>query len=139
METRIIKITPKGCGKEPDRNAIEKCKEYLKTIFPNAESIADSQSAYTPTETKREHLCPWCSKEIPIIVLWKWLDFWFKEGDYRTRYSAPCCNKGIAIAEVLSMCTPEYRLEPLEITCASSKHPLSTFTEKEGAKIEEIL
>ncbi len=32
-----------------------------------------------------------------------------------------------------------YRLEPLEITCYSNKHPLSTFTEKEGAKIEEIL
>ena len=49
MKTRIIKISLRRYySKEPDRNAIEKCKEYLKTIFANAESITDSQSACTP-------------------------------------------------------------------------------------------
>ena len=137
MKTRFIKITPTRWSKEAVKSAIKKCKEYLNTLFPNAESITSSSGE--SEETKIEYPCPHCSKNIPPSIISKCDNFWLWVGDLNAICHLPCCNKTITIAEVFSCRKPPYRLVPLEITCFSNKHPLSTLTEKEQAKVEEIL
>ncbi len=71
----FIKIFPKDKFFRPHEAAVKKCKEYLKTIVPNAECIkyswSDGVNFHDCGGKKEEFHCPYCCTEISKDRIWK--------------------------------------------------------------------